>query len=512
MRDATGDDHEIHTTSNRSTFSSVLRRTVIGAIVPGSGLWSAGHRLLGGAVLAIFVASCGFLAVVAITRPLVLTNAALDPKTLGVLSVVLPVVGLIWAGLIVVTYRALKPSGLRFGQRILGYAIVAALVVSVVVPFGVGGRYAAVQKDLIEHVFAGNDSQSATRPTAPRIAGDANPWPGRSRINVLLLGSDAGPDRIGTRPDTIILASTNVKTGRTVLFSLPRNLQRIPFPANSPLADAYPGGVYAPDPEDAEDADELEWMLNSIYENVPDQNPGLLKSDNPGADATKLAVSGALGLPVDYYAMVNLQGFRDLIDALGGVTVNVNERIPMGGEESAGLKPGGWIEVGPKQHLDGFDALWFARARYGTDDYHRMKRRRCVIKAIVDQADPFTVLTRYQALAKSSKNMFFTDIPQSVLPSFAQLAVKVKEAPVTSVAFTNEVIDSANPDYRKIRAMVRQAIAESDAGTSRPSSADSLDDACAYHPATSDAPRPAADPTTAPAPKPRGRNQPGIPR
>jgi polyisoprenyl-teichoic acid--peptidoglycan teichoic acid transferase len=453
-----------------------MRHILVGAILPGSGLWAAGRRVIGGTVLAAFVAACAVAAFVALAQPEAMVHAALQPDTLLFLAILLPLIGLAWAGVVVASYLALRSPGMSVVQRITAVGVVGVLVAAIAVPFTVGGRYAWVQKDLVEHIFAGSTSRSATRPTTAPRAVQGNPWEGKSRVNVLLLGSDAGPDRVGVRPDTLMLASIDTRTGATVLFSVPRNLQKIPFHPDSALAKAYPNGTYAGP------GSELEWLINSVYQNVPRQHPGLLDSDNPGADATKLAVSGALGVPVDYYAMVNLEGFKELIDALGGITVNVNHRVAMGGEADAGLVPGGWIEPGPNQHLDGFDALWFARGRYGADDYQRMGRQRCVIKAIIDQANPVRVLTRYEALARSSRDMFFTDIPHDMLPAFADLAWKVKGANVTSIAFTNEVIRPSNPDYDQMHAMVRNAIKESATTRSKSSISDSLDDACAYHP------------------------------
>ncbi len=67
-------------------------------------------------------------------------------------------------------------------------------------------------------------------------------------------------------------------------------------------------------------------MLNAIYGQVPVNYPGILgNSDNEGADAIKQAVSGSLGVPVDYYVLVNLEGFKEIVDAMGGITVNINE-------------------------------------------------------------------------------------------------------------------------------------------------------------------------------------------
>ncbi len=102
----------------------------------------------------------------------------------------------------------------------------------------------------------------------------------------------------------------------------------------------------------------------------------------------KLGVSGALGIPVDYYLLVNLNGFRQIVDAIGGITVNVNERVPINGDTDRHIPPTGYIEPGPHQHLNGFKALWFTRGRYGSTDYKRMERQRCALNAIVDAGRP----------------------------------------------------------------------------------------------------------------------------
>ena len=82
--------------------------------------------------------------------------------------------------------------------------------------------------------------------------------------------------------------------------------------------------------------------------------------------------------------MVNLQGFKDLVDAVGGVTLTVRDRIPVGG---LGSDVTGYIEPGRKK-LDGHDTLWFARAREGSDDYSRMARQKCVMNALLTQISP----------------------------------------------------------------------------------------------------------------------------
>jgi len=436
------------------SFPLALGLTVIGTLIPGTGFLAAGRRLLGSVVLSIFVLlllACGYYALT--TDLSSVMHLAVSPDRLRLVSILLPAVGVAWVCVTLGTWRTLQPLKANTLQRLAGSALVTGLAIAILMPLAIGGRYASVQKSVVENVFASSDSRSETR---PKGVTREDPWAGQERVNVLLLGGDGGKGRIGIRPDSLQVASIDTRTGNTVLFSLPRNLQKIPFPPDSPLADAYPDGVYAGE------GDPLEWMLNSIYENVPAQHPGLLKSDNPGADATKFAVSGALGIRIDYYVLINLQGFAELINALGGITVNINEPVPIGGSEDSGVPPHDWLEPGPNKHLDGYHALWFARGRYGSSDYDRMKRQRCTMKAIIEQANPAKVLTRYEAIAQSSKKIVFTDIPSELLPAFVDLSLKVQKASVRSIAFTNEIIDSSDPDYEQIHSMVQAAIKASE--------------------------------------------------
>ena len=75
----------------------------------------------------------------------------------------------------------------------------------------------------------------------------------------------------------------------------------------------------------------------------------------------------------------------------------------MNGDTDAGIPPTRYIQPGPDQHLNGFDALWFARGRYGSDDYQRMDRQRCMIQAIIEKANPLNLLRNYQAWRRPGK-------------------------------------------------------------------------------------------------------------
>jgi polyisoprenyl-teichoic acid--peptidoglycan teichoic acid transferase len=223
--------------------------------------------------------------------------------------------------------------------------------------------------------------------------------------------------------------------------------------------------------------------------------------DNPGAEAVKQAASGALGIDVDYYMLVNLHGFREVVDAIGGVTVNINEPIPIGGNSDLGIPPEDYLDPGPSQHLDGFDALWFARGRYGLDDYNRMERQRCVVDALIDEVDPITVLRRYEALAAAGKEIMRTDIPQDLVPAFVELGMDRRDGDIKSVVFRySDQFDPNNPDYDWMQRKVDRTLEADDSGKPKkprrsPSEAPATpspepttraggekSDPCAYHP------------------------------
>jgi LCP family protein required for cell wall assembly len=245
-------------------------------------------------------------------------------------------------------------------------------------------------------------------------------------------------------------------------------------------------------------------MLTAMYQNIPDAHPGILgPSDNEGADVVKQSVGEAIGLKLDYYLQVNLQSFPEIVDALGGIKVNVNERVAMGGISSSHIPPKEWIEPGPHQHLDGRHALWFARGRYGADDDQRQVRQRCVIKSIVDAADPQTLVTKYKAIAKAGRHLLRTDIPQELLPAMVELALKVKSGTVSNVTLDPEKLrlKYLHPDYQALRDTVENALESAPAPTVTPTTPSSttrkpttttttqppgptqnLADACAYNP------------------------------
>ena len=446
-------------------FGRFLGLTALGTLVPGAGLLAAGRRGWGRFFLTLVVLGAIAIGLVLWRVPLRrLAATAFDSSQLGLVAIALALVATVWLIVAVASHKALEPDGLPAGKRLAGALVVVTVASLIVAPMAVGARYAWTQADLIDTI----SQDSATTPELDKH----DPWADKPRVNVLLLGSDAGEGRDGIRPDTLILASIDTHSGDTVLFSLPRNLEKVPFAPGSPLAQRFPGGFTN---HIAEDAD---YFLNAVYNHAPAEVPPEVfeGSADPGADATKLAVGGALGLDVDYFVMADLQGFQDIVNAMGGITIDVNYPIPIGSkrrEDGGGCTwPRDWILPEQDKHLDGGQALWFARARCSpghpdyahlpnpvTDDYNRMERQRCVMGAIADRADPLSLLPRFQALASATEKNIKTDIPADLFPAFAELGLAVKDAAITSLTFTNAVIPNrSNPDYMHIHALVQDAI------------------------------------------------------
>lgn len=249
------------------------------------------------------------------------------------------------------------------------------------------------------------------------------------------------------------VASIHQETGRTVLISLPRNLEKAPFPASSPMRKRFPKGFDCPD-----DA----CMLNAVYTYAMANKDLYPNVKNPGAQATKEAIEGVTGLKINYWSLIDLKGFEDLVDAVGGITMDVYRRVPIGGGPTHPIY--GYVEAGKDRRLDGREALWFARSRSDSSDWDRIVRQKCVMNAMLNQLDPVTVLTKFNDIAGASEEIVATDIPGSQVSAMLELAQKAKTKPVGSLAIVPPLLKKpADPDFPKLRTAISKQIAKSEA-------------------------------------------------
>lgn len=423
--------------------------TAASTLVPGLGLMRTRRRtglallvVLGGGLLALL----GY----GLSRGLTSSAIAVGVSRTALMWVI-PLVLLaaaLWVYGIVRTARDNVPHGSRGAPRVAMLLFAAIACGLIIAPAAQATRYAIIQRSLLGDVFPSLPDGEDSGP------GDgADPWAGIDRVNVLLVGSDAGPDREGIRPDSLMVASVDAQSGETVLFGIPRNLQNVPFSKDNPLSKHWPDGY------DCGDAClmEMVWTLG-------EENATLFPGDpNPGLTVTKDAVSEVLGLDIDYTTVVDLRGFQSLVDAMGGVEVDVKERVCIGCRiDASGVVVGttGYIEPGV-QRLNGYRALWYSRSRAESadGDFSRMRRQRCMVGALLKQVNPMSMLARYPQLAAVMRENVAVDIPQQDLQAWAVLVQRIQHAgSIKSLPLTNKNIDVNKPSYPKIHAMVQRAI------------------------------------------------------
>ncbi len=421
--------------ASKVRFRRALALLLMTVALPGSAQIAAGNKRVGRIAMRVF-----FVAVVftVLLLGLALTSEArivtLFTKTwfLGLLRFGLIGYALGWAYLIIDAWRIANPMGLAQRQRLTMTVLNGVLCLSLTGTLLYASQFFAVQRDFIKTVFVSHMVTSAEH----------------GRYNVLLLGGDAGPRRVGIRPDSITVASIDQDTGKTILFGLPRNLADVPFPPGTVMHKQFPHGFNCTQ----------ECYLNAVNTWATDHASLFPGVSDPGILATTQAVEQITGLPINYYVLIDLGGFQQLVDALGGITIDVHQRLPIGG---VGGPISGYINPG-RQRLNGFQTLWYSRSRAWSDDYSRMARQKCVMDAMLKQLSPRTVITKFGAIANAGKQIISTSIPSSQLGVFVNLALKARQLPVTTVSFVPPKIDTGNPNWTLIRSMVTTAIDRSE--------------------------------------------------
>ncbi|MBW3631880.1 MAG: LCP family protein [Chloroflexi bacterium] len=248
------------------------------------------------------------------------------------------------------------------------------------------------------------------------------------RYTVLVLGSDSDSQRRargkGWLTDAITVISVATDGSRIAMFSLPRDTSDIPMPD---------GSVWA----------------RKVNAMAPTLGPA----------ATRDAMGLLLGIPIDRYALIDMDDFRRLVDAVGGVTVHLPYAIA---DNRCSIGAG-------THHLGGSLALCFARHRAVDSDYARAGRHQQLLLAIRDRimsgaADPGAVVASLGSLQ--------TDIPATEIPTLMALAGSAQSADVNRVVFGPEYMSYAGiagargwisvPDVGAIRATVGALVPRSD--------------------------------------------------
>lgn len=431
-----------HLDSPRVRFRRVLTLCLMTIVVPGSAQIALGKRAIGWTAITAWLATIAGGVYVLMTfrsdRARVL-GWFTDPDVLLTTRVAMVVAVLLWLVLFVDAWRLGSPVRLTFARAAVVTIVNLAIIGSVAGSTAFASQLIQVQRNVVQEVF-------------PETVKSV---PLEGRFNILLVGSDARADRAGIRPDSLTVVSIDAGTGKSVLVSLPRNLENVPFPEDSPMHALYPYGYNCGS----------ECLLNAVHTAAQDRKDLYPDSKDPGLDATIDAVEGATDLTINYYVMVNLNGFKGLVDAVGGVEMDVKTRIAMFGVDDAYKNV--YIEPG-EQKLDGQKALWYARSRVQSDDYARMGRQKCLMAAMANQLSPANVLTNATDIAASGKDLLSTSIPQTELGRFADLALKARGKQIRTVSIVPPQFNTTTPDFDAIHAAIQDAIDTSEGTAAAP--------------------------------------------
>ena len=274
----------------------------------------------------------------------------------------------------------------------------------------------------------------ATPTTVPTPGPTPGPrWSADGRLNILLVGGDAGPGRWSLRTDSMELLSIEISTGRAALFGIPRNMFNTPLPPG-------PASGFAcrcfPD------------LLNGLFVYAiahPELFPG--SQEERGYRALQEAIQEMTGLQIDGQVVVTLNGFVRLVDAFGGIDI----RTPVSVFDAHYPKPEGngylrlWIPAG-QHHFDGHMALAYARSRHQDNDYNRMDRQQLVLLALRQKINPCSVITRIPELLDIAKDTLWTNLPLDELPNILELGARTKLSSIARYQFwppdINEYLDT----------------------------------------------------------------------
>lgn len=248
-------------------------------------------------------------------------------------------------------------------------------------------------------------------PTGSAISGSVNPGVGaaptpmpaptaqspfRIRIpghylNIVLLGSDKRPNSGAWRTDSMIIVSVDMDNNVVRLLSLPRDLWVY-----------IPGHGY-----------------NRI--NTADLW-GELARKGSGPERVKQTIYYNLGIPIHYYVRVDFQGFMRIIDTVGGIDVDVECPLP-DINLTAGI-----------HHMNGKQALRYARSRYSTNDFDRGRRQRKVLMALWDQALTLDIVPKLPELWRTMSDSYQTDLTLDQVINLAYVGAQLKPNRIISRA------------------------------------------------------------------------------
>ena len=271
-------------------------------------------------------------------------------------------------------------------------------------------------------------------------------WSDNGRLDLLLIGGDAGPGRFSLRTDTMILLSVEISTGRAAMFGIPRNLGNVPLPEG---------------PDEQFDCRCYPDLLNGLFVHAmanPDYYPGA--DEDRGYMAVQNAIAKLTGLEIDGQVVVTLQGFVKLVDALGGLEMTTRDSVYDARYPDPFSTRNVVVSISRGHHLfDGWHALAYARSRHQDNDYNRMNRQQEVLRALRAQLNPCTIIPRIPELLDIARDSLWTNIPVERLADLFEIGARVEPGRIAQFQFwppdIHEKLDIVS--INRIRLMVRTA-------------------------------------------------------
>ncbi len=348
--------------------------------------------------------------------PMRLAAWAISPSVLQALLVL---------NVVVLAWRLFAVGHAFFDRRYpaipgrLGFVGLVVLMVAVLAPHAYAWQVGGAAQSAFARIFAGGTLGGG------EAAGGPQPGPGE-RINILIVGIDKTPKRPATLTDTMIVASLD-PVGKTVsMVSIPRDLVGVPL-GN--------GDAYGP-------------KINSLY-GYAERNPDLF----PKGPMRTLedALGALLGIPIHYYARMDFVGFIDMVDAVGGVEVEVDRGFSAR-YDGFGIpgRPRTWSITEGRHHLDGANALAYARARKadGESDFTRAARQQEIIVALAEKATSgSSLLFDLPDLLDAVGDAASTDIPIDALPEMAVTMDGVKRRDIVRAVIRHPLVRSEDTQY-----------------------------------------------------------------
>ena len=388
---------------------------VLDALFPGLGHLAAGRRrqaaLFGLPILGLL--ALGLIVLLTTSGPR-LAVTLLEP---GVLWGLLGLQAAILAWRLLAVGTSIWSRQLPRPSRRDALPIAAILLVAVVAPQAYAGYTTEVAREALDEIFVEpslppvaygtpepDPSFLESAPPSPSLSPSPSPTRLAPRVNVLLVGVDAGIGRNTYLTDTMIVASFDPVTETVSMVSVPRDMVDVPLPDGRKFRGKING-------------------LVSYARHHPKQFPN---SDGTGFDVLRGALGKLLGLDIRYHAAVHLGGFVAVVNKLGGVNVNVARSFCDPTYDEYGFTRGFSITKG-KHHLNGQQALAYARVRKaaGESDFTRAARQQEVLTGIRDRIVKGGFIDDPIGLLRALSKTITTNVPRKILPDLADPMTRI---------------------------------------------------------------------------------------